>query len=286
MIHVVIPVHNRLNFTIDCLNSLKKQDIYDQFNLIIVDDGSIDGTSDYLKKNFPEVKVLYGDGSLYWGGAINYAVKYVNNIYKDQDWVLIVNNDVEFAFDAISALLKVSISKKRKVLSSALTVDFKDKKTIITSGTIVKSWFFNKTKHILRGLNIEQLTQKRPIKVDFLTGRCVLHPVEIFKVAGNYDCKNFLHYGGDDEFAMRVKKYGYETLVCPNSIVFLKTRNLEYKKKLNFKNFKFTFFDIKSSSNIKSKFYLTMQVVPQYAKLSFFIIGVIKSLYIFLTKKF
>ena len=286
MIHVVIPVHNRLNFTIDCLNSLKKQDIYDQFNLIIVDDGSIDGTSDYLKKNFPEVKVLYGDGSLYWGGAINYAVKYLNNIYKDQDWVLIVNNDVEFAFDAISALLKVSISKKRKVLSSALTVDFKDKKTIITSGTIVKSWFFNKTKHILRGLNIEQLTQKKPIKVDFLTGRCVLHPVEIFKVAGNYDCKNFLHYGGDDEFAMRVKKYGYETLVCPNSIVFLKTKNLEYKKKLNFKNFKFTFFDIKSSSNIKSKFYLTMQVVPQYAKLSFFIIGVIKSLYIFLTKKF
>ena len=286
MIHVVIPVHNRLNFTIDCLKSLKKQDIYDQFNLIIVDDGSIDGTSDYLKKNFPEVKVLYGDGSLYWGGAINYAVKYVNNIYKDQDWVLIVNNDVEFAFDAISALLKVSISKKRKVLSSALTVDFKDKKTIITSGTIVKSWFFNKTKHILRGLNIEQLTQKKPIKVDFLTGRCVLHPVEIFKVAGNYDCKNFLHYGGDDEFAMRVKKYGYETLVCPNSIVFLKTKNLEYKKKLNFKNFKFTFFDIKSSSNIKSKFYLTMQVVPQYAKLSFFIIGVIKSLYIFLTKKF
>lgn len=286
MIHVIIPVHNRLNFTIECLNSLKKQDIYDQLNLIIVDDGSIDGTSDFLKKNFPEVKVLYGDGSLFWGGAINHAVKYVNNIYKDRDWVLIVNNDVEFAFDAISTLLKVSISKKRKVLSSALTLNFKDKKTIITSGTIVKSWFLNKTKHILRGLNIEQLTKKKPIKVDFLTGRCVLHPVEIFKVAGNYDCKNFLHYGGDDEFAMRVKKYGYDTLVCPNSIVFLKTRNLEYKKKLNFKNFKFTFFDIKSSSNIKSKFYLTMKVVPLYAKLSFFIVGIIKSLYIFLTKKF
>lgn len=69
MIHIIIPVHNRLNFTIDCLNSLKKQDIYNQFNLIVVDDGSTDGTSEYLKKNFPEVKILNGDGSLYWGGA-------------------------------------------------------------------------------------------------------------------------------------------------------------------------------------------------------------------------
>ena len=286
MIHIVIPVHNRLNFTIDCLNSLKKQDIYNQFNLIVVDDGSTDGTSEYLKKNFPEVKILNGDGSLYWGGAINCGIKYVIKIHKVQDWVLIVNNDVEFTVDAISTLIKVSIKEKRKVISSALTLNFEDKKTIITSGTIVKSWLFNDTKHILRGLNINYLTKKSPVKVDLLTGRCLLHPIEIFEIAGNYDCKNFLHYGGDDEFSMRVKKHGYDTLVCPNSIVFLKTRNQEYKKKLSFKSFQFTFFNIKSSSNIISKFYFTMRVVPLYAKLSFFIIGVIKSFYIFFKKKF
>ena len=181
MIHIIIPVHNRLNFTIDCLNSLKKQDIYNQFNLIVVDDGSTDGTSEYLKKNFPEVKILNGDGSLYWGGAINCGIKYVIKIHKVQDWVLIVNNDVEFTVDAISTLIKVSIKEKRKVISSALTLNFEDKKTIITSGTIVKSWLFNDTKHILRGLNINYLTKKSPVKVDLLTGRCLLHPIEIFE---------------------------------------------------------------------------------------------------------
>ena len=70
------------------------------------------------------------------------------------------------------------------------------------------------------------------MNVDFLTGRCLLHPVEIFKKVKNYDSKNFPHYGADDEFSMRVKKYGYSTILCPTSIVFLKEDKDKVKKKL------------------------------------------------------
>jgi GT2 family glycosyltransferase len=285
MIHIIIPVHNRLNFTKDCLNSLKKQKTYSQFNLIVVDDGSTDETRDFLKKNFPEVKILRGNGSLYWGGSINLGVKFVLKICKDQDWVLIVNNDVEFDFNTISVLIDISKKKDRKVLSSALTLNANDKKTIIKSGTIVESWLLNKTNHIFKGLNISQVNNKNPVKVDLLTGRCLLHPIEIFKIAGNYDSKNFLHYGGDDEFSMRVKKYGFQTLVCPHSIVFLKTLNQENKKKISLQSLFFTFFNIKSSSNIISKLYFTIKVVPFHAKLSFFIIGILKSFYVFFKNK-
>ena len=54
MIHVIIPVHNRLEFTIDCINSIYKQKQKDKIKIIIVDDGSIDGTSQYIKKKFPK----------------------------------------------------------------------------------------------------------------------------------------------------------------------------------------------------------------------------------------
>jgi len=81
---------------------------------------------------------------------------------------------------------------------------------------------------------------------------------------------------------MRVKKYGFQTLVCPNSIVYLKVSNQEHEKKKSVKSFFFVFFSIKSSSNIINKFKLTLKIVPFYAKLSFFIIGVAKSFYIFL----
>ena len=285
MIHVIIPVHNRIDLTINCLNSLRKQDIYDQLNIIIINDGSTDQTENYLSQKFTDVKVVNSDGSLYWGGAINLGIKHVLKICKELDWVLLVNNDVELKFNSISSLIRISNDYKRKCLSAALTVDLEDKTTIIKSGTIVKSWFFNKTTHVYKGLKINKVQDEKPVDVDFLTGPCLLHPVEVFKIAGNYDSKNFKHYASDDEFSMRVKKYGYRTFLCPSSIVFLKTYQEHKRNKISLSGLFFVLFNIKSSSNIFNKFKLTIKIVPFYAKISFFLIGVLKSLYIFFFKR-
>ena len=281
MFHVLIPAHNRLELTINCLSSLKNQKDYDNLNIIIIDDASTDGTDEYLKKNFPEITILKGDGSLYWCGAIHLGVEHVVKICKIEDWVLVVNNDVELSPNAISELVKISKKKERKVLSGALTLSSEDRQTIIKSGTVVENWMLNKTKHPLKGLNVNEVDIIEPINVDFLTGRCLLHPVEVFSKVGNYDSKTFIHYGGDDEFSMRVKKFGYLTLLCPSSIVFLKPNDPIISEKISIKKLFHVLFSIKSSSNIVNKIKLTMKVVPFYAKLSFFIVGVIKSFYIF-----
>ena len=81
---------------------------------------------------------------------------------------------------------------------------------------------------------------------------------------------------------MRVKQFGYFTKLCPTSIVYLKKNLIPKKDKNFFQRFYEAFFDIKSSTNIVNKFNLTLKVVPSYAKITFFIVGVIKSLYIFL----
>jgi GT2 family glycosyltransferase len=74
MIFIVIPVHNRRDFTRECLLSLRKQ-TYKNFKVIIVDDGSMDGTGDMIEKDFPEVIPLKGDGELWWTGATNMGVE-------------------------------------------------------------------------------------------------------------------------------------------------------------------------------------------------------------------
>ena len=250
----------------------------------LVDDGSDDNTTEIINKKFPEIKIFNGNGSLFWGGAISFGIKNVLRLSKKNDWILLVNNDVEFRKNAISNLVNNSLKYKRKVIMGSLTLSFKDKKTIIKSGTIVKNWFLNVTHHEFLGLKIKSLKNKKPVNVDFLTGRCLLHPVEIFKKVKNYDSKNFPHYGADDEFSMRVKKYGYSTILCPTSIVFLKEDKDKVKKKISFKRFIFTLFSIKSSSNIINKFKLSFLVVPSYAKLSFFLIGVFKSIVVFFKK--
>lgn len=282
MINVIIPVHNRVNYTVACITSLKKQDCASNLKIFLVDDGSTDNTRDIVSKKFPEIKIFDGDGSLFWGGAVNFGVKEVLKNSNKNDWVLLVNNDVEFSPDAISKLIKISEIYERRAILGAISVSFSDQKTIIKSGTIVNNWFLNITSHVFLGLNIKNLDNKRHVEVDFLTGRCLLHPVEIFYKV-EYDSKKFPHYGADDEFSMRVKKYGYKTILCPTSVVYLKDNQRRIKENSTFflRLFK-ALFHIKSSANIINKFNLSLKVVPNHAKITFFFVGVIKSFYIFL----
>ena len=108
-----------------------------------------------------------------------------------------------------------------------------------------------------------------------------MHPAEIFKIAGNYNSKLFPHYGGDDEFSMRIKKYGYSTLVVPNIIVYLKDNKKKNFEKYGIIKVLFFLFSKKSSSNIKNKFLLALKVAPIYSFLSFFIVGILKSIIVF-----
>ena len=67
VIYVVIPVHNRLDATRECLDSLQCQ-AHRHFQVVLVDDGSTDGTFDYIKEMYPEV-ILSGAMGTYGGRA-------------------------------------------------------------------------------------------------------------------------------------------------------------------------------------------------------------------------
>jgi len=50
IIYIVIPVHNRLEATRECLESLRYQ-TYTRFSIVLIDDGSTDGTPEFIKEN-------------------------------------------------------------------------------------------------------------------------------------------------------------------------------------------------------------------------------------------
>ena len=89
MIIVLIPIHNRIDFTRSCLTSLKNQKFKD-FQIIIVDDGSTDGSSEMLRDEFPEVKVINGDGNWWWTKSINVGIR--DSIDLNPDYYLLLNN--------------------------------------------------------------------------------------------------------------------------------------------------------------------------------------------------
>ena len=148
MIHVIIPVHNRFDYTRSCIESLLKQITPEKLNIIVVNDGSTDNTKSYIENHYPQIKLLQGNGNLFWGGAVNFGINYARKISKKNDWVLLVNNDVEFAPNAISELIKVINNNGRRVIAGSLSLDYIDKSTVIKSYNC-ESWFLNKTKHAL-----------------------------------------------------------------------------------------------------------------------------------------
>ena len=106
----VLACHDRRDKTLACLESLTAcrgaaaaRGLAD-VRVILVDDGSRDGTAAAVTQAFPDVRILTGDGSLWWGGAMARGLSAVGD---DSDFQLWLNDDVVLDGDALARLVAV-----------------------------------------------------------------------------------------------------------------------------------------------------------------------------------
>lgn len=252
MIYVVIPVFNRLHFTEACVQSLISQ-TYQQFKIIVVDDGSTDGTAAYLNSNFPEVLVVQGDGNMWWTGATNAGVKAAINLSTSAtDFILTLNNDLVVKEDYLESLLALAY-KHPKALIGSVSVNINEPEKIHFAGT---KWNSKTAKYkpVLAGtLSYSQLKNKtEEIETDLLPGRGILIPIKLFQEIGLYDIKMFPHYMADEDFSLRAKAAGYKLLLSTKAAVcnHVSATGLAHNKK-NLKYYTDVFTSIKSPLNSK-----------------------------------
>ena len=101
MLYIIIPVFNRKKFTEECLLSLRKQ-TNTNFKVIIVDDGSTDGTSEMIEKDFPEVILLKTKGDLFWTAATNLGIQHA--LDQQAKFIMTLNNDTLATEDFIEKM--------------------------------------------------------------------------------------------------------------------------------------------------------------------------------------
>ncbi len=95
-VHVLLAVHNRRQLTKAFLNCLRSQS-YPRLRLLVVDDGSDDGTAEMVHQEYPGAVVLHGTGSLWWAGSLQLAFEQLQRDgIDDSDIVLIANDDTSF----------------------------------------------------------------------------------------------------------------------------------------------------------------------------------------------
>ena len=212
-IAVLITSYNRKDKTLACLSALFAQILPENVELTVylVDDGCTDGTGEAVRQIYPQVKVLEGDGSLFWNGGMR--LSFSEAIKNNHDYYLWLNDDTILYSNALNLLLSESHHLTKKGESKAIVVGstqaFSNGK-LSYGGRRRSSW-----AHPLKFRLIEPGDESVPC--DTMNGNCVLIPREVVEVVGNLD-PAYIHNMGDYDYGLRARRQGCSIWVAPGYV--------------------------------------------------------------------
>ncbi|MBR3526457.1 MAG: glycosyltransferase family 2 protein [Bacteroidales bacterium] len=186
---VLITCHNRKDTTLSCLGRLfairKDVDVY------CVDDNSTDGTADAIRKMFPQVILIHGDGNLFWCRGMRKAWTEASGS-KDYDFYFWLNDDLLLYDDCFDEMLECSELLGHQAVIAGL-VQEKTTKQVIYGG-------YDKSKRLIPADG--QLNE-----VYNLNGNFVLVPKSVFVKIGIFD-PVYHHDLGDVAYGYEAHKQG------------------------------------------------------------------------------
>ncbi|WP_040574275.1 glycosyltransferase family 2 protein [Pontibacter sp. BAB1700] len=257
MISIVIPVFNRKEYTRDCLQSLRKQ-TDQRFKVIIVDDGSTDGTEDMLREEFPEVEVLKGSGNLFWTAGVNMGIRHA--LKQDAQLIMTMNNDV-ITDERLLEKMYYWHEQKPAALLGALELDANTKQPIFGGERL--NWLLNTIDEVLPTLSAEE--QKGLHPVTHLPGRGLLIPRAVFEKIGLFDQDRFPHYIADYDYTHTARRAGFELYVNYDARLLTypeESGERQIRSEKSFKNYYKHLFDLKGGGNLRDFTRFTLKNCP------------------------
>ena len=215
-VHIIVLNWNGKDDTIECLKSLQQIN-YDNYKIIVIDNGSEDSSVFEIKKNFPEIKIIENKKNLGFAGGNNIGMKYA--VENKADYILLINNDTTVDKDFLLELVEAGeLDKKIGAVGSKIYFHSEPNRIWFAGGKV--NWLKNKGTHL--GLNqIDDGQYNEISEVDYLTGCCLLIKREVIEKIGVLAEDYFLYYE-DTDFSARVKNAGYKIMYVPKSKIYHK----------------------------------------------------------------
>lgn len=210
-IAVLLTCHNRKTKTIDCLSSFFKATIPTEYELdiFLTDDGSSDGTGEAVKGLFPQVKVLKGDGNLFWAGGMRLAWKTAMS-EKSYDAYLLINDDVVLYPDFFVHLLETeaySLAQTgKKGIYSGATMD--DSGMVSYGASVIK-----KNHFIMTAQKLEPASQ--PQRCEFTNANVLWISGDVVDKIGIFSEK-YTHGIADYDYSLQAVKKQIPVWLAPN----------------------------------------------------------------------
>lgn len=222
-IYVLLSSFNRLDKTIACIQSVTSQAISGYaIKIVLFDDGSTDGTAEAIKKNFPQVKLLHGDGNNYWCRSMFSAYQFIADQLADHDFVFCLNDDIVLNENSLKKL----ISQHHKLPNgegSVIVGRFSDLQGRPTYGGLQRV-----------GRIRYELVVEGNLTVDTLNFNGVLIPGSTINKNGFLDPK-FEHSMGDIEYGLRLSSQKISIITSTSLLGVCEANELTgYFENLNF----------------------------------------------------
>ena len=204
---VVIPNYNGLKFMEPCYKALEMQ-ICRDFEILVVDNGSGDGSVEWLKEH--EIPSIFLETNTGFSGAVNVGIRASKTPY-----VILLNNDTEPDCHYIGEMIK-AIERSPKIFSvSSKMIQLYDHSKMDDAGDMytLLGWAFQ------RGVGRPATGYNRSCPVFSACAGAAIYRREVFETIGYFDEMHFA-YLEDIDVGYRAKIYGYKNVYCPSAMVY------------------------------------------------------------------
>lgn len=201
-VFAIIPVYNRLHYTLSCIRDLQSQ-TYADLKIIISDGGSSDETVSLISRDYPDIDVVCADQEAWWAGSMGLGIERALSLSSNpEDMILMINNDTQIEEDYVETL--VAASKAYNAAVGSLVVDSKNPSKVLDAGEYLDWATYEFT--VRSCIETAELFRD---DVDVLPGRGSLIPIRMLQEVGSVNAKDFPHYLSDYEFFTRIKHAGF-----------------------------------------------------------------------------
>jgi GT2 family glycosyltransferase len=207
-VSVIIPNYNNVSLLKQLLTSLDK--ITTPFDIIIVDNNSQDDSVQFIKDNYPQIKLIVNDENKGFAVAVNQAIMESNSPF-----LFLLNNDTVVCEDALDELLK-TINLDSNIFSvSSKMIQYNNPQLIDDAGDeyTILSWSKK------RGNNKDVSGYSTDCEVFSACAGAALYRAEIFDEIGLFD-EQFESYVEDMDLSFRARIHGYKSYYCANAKVY------------------------------------------------------------------
>jgi hypothetical protein len=209
---VAILNYNGKKYLKECIESLKAQ-TYKKTDVMVIDNGSQDGSVDFLRENFPWVRVIAFKKNYGYAKAYNMVIASL----KNYEFIVLLNMDTKVDKEWLAKLVDAIVSDD-SVAACGSKVLFMDRPNIVNHAggkfTFTGGYDIGFLRHLREVESVKGYT-------GWVNGCAMMVRRSIFLKVGGFD-EDFVAYAEELDLCWRFWLSGYKILHVPNSIVYHK----------------------------------------------------------------